>query len=466
MIPASPQPDHEKWQVLSSSNDSRWHDLARMGEFFLPIAALIFLATMYAVVYVYVWWDEWLPRDLSQFSLWLFVVANGLIVLGPLLAMIVGLQVIFRKTRQFVIDFYQPKEDEKLNPLIRRRLLGVLPLPPPLNMTFKYPFLVLRQPSLDDNHWARWFGGPATLVIYDGVAVYLERGNRFSRVVGPGLPMAFLERYERIKEVVDLRPQTKTGEVAAWTKDGIRIKVAIRAECQINASPEAVARSSSKFRFPFDPLAVKTAVERMTVRVGPDGELHESSWMDGAWGNITGWVISYVASHNLDELFLAPRANGNSNGSAAANQEDVAQILSHKIHVEELERIRKMLAQNGANVLSIQVTKVDMPGEVLELRARYWETDKQRIAALRNSRAEAERIRIREQAHAEAQRAMLNAITEQLEKIDASNLTEPLILSLSGIIDQGLDDPIVRPMIAKESFDVLNRVRKMLKDGF
>ena len=125
-----------------------------------------------------------------------------------------------------------------------------------------------------------------------------------------------------------------------------------------------------------------------------------------------------------------------------------------------------MLAQNGASVLSIHITNVEMPKEVLELRARYWETDKQRIAALRNSRAEAERIRIREQAHAEAQRAMLNAITEQLEKVDASNLTEPLILSLSGIIDQGLDDPIVRPMIAKESFDVLNRVRKMLKDGF
>jgi hypothetical protein len=61
---------------------------------------------------------------------------------------------------------------------------------------------------------------------------------------------------------------------------------------------------------------------------------------------------------------------------------------------------------------------------------------------------------------------MLNTITQRLEKVDPSNLTEPLILSLSGILDQGLDDPIVRPLIAKESFAVLERVRRMLNEGF
>jgi hypothetical protein len=279
--------------------------------------------------------------------------------------------------------------------------------------------------------------------------------------------MVFLERNERIKEVVDLRPQTKTGDVMPWTKDGIRIRLTIRAECQISASPEAIARSA-KFRFPFDPLAVKTAIESMTVGVSPEGELCESSWLEGAWGNITGSVLSYVAGHNLDELFLAPQQNGTSGLRPSENHpaNDIAQILSHKIREDELEKIRKGLAQNGVSVSSIQITNVQMPREVIELRAKYWETAKQRIAAVRNSRAEAERIRIREQAHAEAQRAMLGAITEKLEKVDANNLTEPLILSLSGIIDQGLEDPLVRSLIAKESFDVLNRIRKMLKEGF
>jgi hypothetical protein len=469
MTPSDEQRAYEKWQLLYSSADSRWQDLGRIGGLLVPAAGLLFLATMYAVIgYTYLFLEDWAPQQLTQLSRSLYLLRIGLVIFAPLLATIIGLLFIFTQARAFVVDFYQPKEDEKLGRLIRRKLLGVMPLPPPLNTWFKYPFLLIKTPSLDENHWARWFGGPATLVIYDGVAVYLERGSKFSRVVGPGLPMAFLDRDERIKEVVDLRPQTKSGEVTPWTKDGIRIKLTIRAECQISASAEALARSSSKFRFPFDALAVKKAVERITVRAKPDGELFESPWQEGAWGTITGSVISYVAGHNLDELFLAPRTNSDATFGSTENHvpNGIAQILSHKILATELAKIRNSLALNGVSVSSIQITKVEMPREVLELRARYWETAKQRIAALRNSRAEADRIRIREQAHAEAQRTMLNAITEKLEKVDPNNLTEPLILSLSGIIDQGLDDPIVRPLIAKESFDVLNRVRKMLKEGF
>jgi len=279
--------------------------------------------------------------------------------------------------------------------------------------------------------------------------------------------MPFLERHERIKEVIDLRPQTKIGVIMPWTKDGIRIKLTVRAECQITASPEAVVKST-KFRFPFDPLAVKTAVERMTVRIDPKGELYEASWLEGTWGTITGFINAYVAGHSLDELFLATDTNKNLSAELSENEpsENFEQILSHKISEEELEKIKKSLVQNGVKVIGIQIVHIELPNEVLELREKFWESVKQRVAALRNSRAEGDRIRIREQAHAEAQRTMLKAITQQLEKVDPKNLTEPLLLSLSGILDQGLDDPIVRPLIAKESFAVLERVRKMLKDGF
>jgi hypothetical protein len=167
-------------------------------------------------------------------------------------------------------------------------------------------------------------------------------------------------------------------------------------------------------------------------------------------------------------LFFAAQINRNTNAGVLesdSTHEDIEQILSHKLR-EELEKTKKGLALNGVKVLSIQITGVEVPKEVQELRGKYWESARQKIAAIRNSRAEADRIRIREQAHAEAQRTMLNTITQRLERVDPKNLTEPLLLSLSGILDQGLDDPIVRPLIAKESFAVLDRVRKMLNQGF
>jgi hypothetical protein len=100
------------------------------------------------------------------------------------------------------------------------------------------------------------------------------------------------------------------------------------------------------------------------------------------------------------------------------------------------------------------------------MRIKYWESAQERVAALRNSRAEADRIRAREQAHAEAQRTLLMTIIQSLERLDPESLTEPLLLSLSGLIDQSLDDPIVRPMIAKEAFAVLDRVRNLLRERF
>jgi hypothetical protein len=194
---------------------------------------------MYVVVgYEFVHMEEWIPHEINWFTYNFYLLRIILVILAPVIALTLGLIFIFNQVLAFVRSFYQPAEDEKLGRLVRRKLLGVIPVPPPLNNIFKYPFVVLKGPSLAENHWARWLGGPATLVIYDGVAVYLERGNKFSRVVGPGLPMSFLEQHERIKEVVDLRPQTKMGSVQPWTKDGIRIKFTIRAECQINASPK------------------------------------------------------------------------------------------------------------------------------------------------------------------------------------------------------------------------------------
>lgn len=454
---------HDNWQTRYSASESRWQDLSRGFGFLFPIITTITIITIYTALFIVVQHKEWFAgiTNISLFYASLF----GLIFL-PLFMMSTGLFLIFRHMKNFVSSVYQPAEDEKLTRLILRRLLGIPPFPPPLNTVFKYPFIVIREPKLEEKHWARWFGGPATLVIYDGVALYLERGNKFSRVVGPGAPMPFLERFERIKEVVDLRPQIKEDTIKPWTKDGIRIKMDIRVEIQINASQTAVL-NSSKFRYPFDADAVKSAVEFTSVRL-EDGKLQESDWIDSAWGNITGEFAGFVAAHSLDELFLSPRVESHVNGNQKNNdpEEDMEQLLSREISEQVTNKVSASLEKNGIKVLNLQITHVEVPEQVRKLRIKYWETVRLKISAQRNSRAEAEHIRARELTHAESQRTMLMTILKRLENVDPKDLTEPLILSLSGILDQGLDDPIVRPLIAKESFAVLERMRKLLEEKF
>lgn len=458
--------ERKNWQQRYSASESRWQDLGRIFRFLLPVLLAIFVASIYAVLFTVIRYDGWFDGITSRTSAYLALFRLYGMLLLPFIAMLAGLIFVLRQARELITGIHRPPEEDRLTPFILRKLMGVPPFPPPLNTMIKYPFVVIRDPEMPENHWARWFGGPATLVVYDGVALYLERGNKFSRVVGPGAPMPLLERHEKIKELVDLRPQTKEGEIAPWTKDGIRIKLGIRAEVQIDASAEATLESS-KFRYPFDAEAVKLAVEFTAVRPS-DGKLREVKWLDGVWGNITGSVIAFVAGHSLDELFLSPQMENQANPGRQNDDplEDMEQILSREISEQVTTGIREEMRKNGVKVLSLQITQIAVPEKVRELRTKYWESIRQKISAQRNSRAEAEHIRARELAHAESQRTMLMTIMKRLENVDPKDLTEPLILSLSGILDQGLDDPIIRPLVAKESLAVLERIRKLLGERF
>lgn len=460
--------DHEKWQTLYPPVESHWRDLGRIRELLFPIVGLVFLSTIYVIVgYAFVHMESWIPETLTFATYYLFLARIILVSLLPLILIALGLRYIFFHAREVVSSLYRPNPKIKLPPLMRRKLLGVPPFPPPLSKIIKYPFIVFHEPVLDEeDDWARWFGGPATLVIHDGTALYLERGNKFSRVVGPGAPMPLLERYETVAEVVDLRPQTRMGQVDMWTKDGIHINLSIKVEVQIHASPNAIEKSAN-LRYPFDALAVKAAVEFTSVGL-KDGKLEQRGWLESAWGIISGEVSTFVAGHSLDELFLAPQDENNPRSVNHKNRpvEKIEQILSRHITEQVTNNLQEKLQKNGVRVLNIQVTGITVPREVQELRTKHWESMREIISAQRNSRAEAERIRVRDQAHADAQRTILMTIIQKLEDIDADVMTEPLILSLSNILDQGLEDPMIRPWIANESLSVLEKMRKLLKERF
>ena len=152
------------------------------------------------------------------------------------------------------------------------------------------------------------------MILYDGVALYLEKGGNFSRVVGPGLPPPILERHETIKAAVDLRPQTVFSEnIKTWTKDGIEVQFDLRAEFQVASSEEARQRSvvlekgqdATHLRYPFDADSVQRVVESTAVTYNDDTKtLSEVTWEDLANGITTGTLRAYIAGHSIDELLL------------------------------------------------------------------------------------------------------------------------------------------------------------------
>jgi len=53
----------------------------------------------------------------------------------------------------------------------------------------------------------------------------LSEAESFSRVIGSGI--AFLDRYETIREIIDLRPQIKNWQSIAGQKTALKLKVHI-----------------------------------------------------------------------------------------------------------------------------------------------------------------------------------------------------------------------------------------------
>lgn len=172
----------------------------------------------------------------------------------------------FRFAVAFFTDFYQPPENIEPAKIIRYRLHGKFKLPAPFTMLFQFKYIMAKEGQLaKSDQWPAWtarnLGGPLLLIVFDGCALYIERGNRFSRVVGPGDKIPFLEWYETIKYVVDLRPKVREDKFDVWTKDGIKIEIRARVESRIGDPKKK--DPEGKLIYPYDPVAVQKPLSAM-----------------------------------------------------------------------------------------------------------------------------------------------------------------------------------------------------------
>lgn len=450
----------ERQQNISSSLESRWQDLNRISNLLFPILFLVFLTTLYIIVrYPFAYMESWAAEVVDNRTYYVFLLRAMFLSVSPIMITVIGLFFILKQIDSFIRKFYQVTGNEKISNVIRNRLLGIPPLPPPFNKIVLYPFVIIKGPSLDKSHWACWLGGPATLVIFEGFAAYLERDNGFSRVVGPGLPMPFLDRHERIREIIDLRPQIRDHIIQVWTKDGIQLKLTVKAEYQIDTSSR-----SDKLILPAEQTAIKLAVESESLGGNTDNNFYKLSWTDITWEILTESISSRILNYSIGELMFSSKTNLGLKTSHEDYSVHFSQTISVKIIDTELENVKHALKNIGVKILNLQITSIELPKDILEICIKYLEHINQKKLAIRNGRIEADRIRARAEARAEAKRATLRTIIESLKETDKNYLTEQLLFSLSSILDQGLEDPVVRPWVTNEIFIILERIQKLLDD--
>jgi hypothetical protein len=455
-----------------TAQEARRQDLNRLSLALTFIVPILLVAAIYSVTFFLPYlFSNFLETSLSGKIVILFVLA--IILVAPAILGFVGFKIIFGGSEKYAKSFYNLPDEVNVKDLIRRRVYG-LPYESPVAANMSSSFILVTNDKLDDKFsWASSFGGPAKLIIMDGYAVYLERGGKFSRVVGG---MAFLERYETIREIIDLHPQIKELPIDCWTKDGIKLNVHVLLECQIistenSTAPQVeAALEADKRIYPVYEKAVQAAVETASVAIwlGKDGKPEKYDWVAGVCGNIEGHIRTHTRSNTINDLLRA-EATGQTEVKQPLQRKTSKEITATRLLSSEFreliyEKCNKEIERLGARLINLHILKVENDILIDNQWKENWSAEWKSLNTITKGEAKAYNIRTKEKAHATAQKDMILAIAGSLENLDKKEMREHLILSLSGMLESSLVDPYVRAALPRETLETLEKLQNYLQE--
>jgi regulator of protease activity HflC (stomatin/prohibitin superfamily) len=323
----------------------------------------------------------------------------------------IGLYLALDHTGRFVRAFYGLKHDAHGRAFLRRRLFHLGAGASALIRDGEFKFEP-REEALDK------IGGPGTLSVHMGMAALLERGGVFSRIVGPG--KIELSPFERVRAIVDLRRQSRSKTETAYTKDGIEVKAEAtvsfwlmpRKDGEEIAPPQAkpswwemlrawLGRPPRPAR-PVDGLPASPDAIRSFVYDWPAGV---------AWdATVSSGLSDLIPQKMLDELWAPDDLDRN------PRREWVEELLN-----KAKEKQRK----NGIEVIDLSVGPLDVPEAVARQRREYWSAAWDKLSRLTTAEGEAEALRQRQAARADAQAELIQTIAQSFRMMAAAGMAQP-----------------------------------------
>lgn len=286
-----------------------------------------------------------------------------------------------------------------------------------LNMfgqTSAKPYLVIREGEIagDAGSMLARVGGPGLLVIYNDNAVITEQNGRLKRVLRPGYQR--LERFERVWEIVDLRPQHWVYTVGALTRDGIPISCDVDVSFKIDDRVDGIPiEPTDEMPYPFTEEAVFKAATCTRIRE-EERDDQVMKWTGRVViGDAEGALRSILARHRLDQL-VQPDQSGGSNRT----REEIRRQLT-----ASLENSAPGI---GARILSVDIGKIDVKVDLPkgEEQAAEELSDKVLQQWIETWQAELERVALAEGAAGEAALASLEIVSVQAQAELILTLTE------------------------------------------
>jgi hypothetical protein len=313
-------------------------------------------------------------------------------------------------------------------------------------------------------------GGPAPLIVYNDTAIVTEQGGRIGRVLGPGVQA--LARYEKVWEIIDLRPQRRVCQVCGLTKEGIPVScdLDICFEIADSAPTPQDTRRSPKSRSGIPYAYAEDAVRRAATSkwiCAPDAQTRMLNWDRRVVMIAEATLRDILATYRLDWLIRAPQPD----------QPYPRDEIRRRLKSELKEKIGII----GAQITEIELGQIQVrtpdrenaPTEevserLLEIVSQQWieawNADWSARALASRAEGEAELLRI-DAARIQAQAEMVIALTETLQPmLKSPEASEPYVLALRVVetLRWMSYDPGMREFMPPEAIRTLKRLQELL----
>lgn len=347
---------------------------------------------------------------------------------------------------RFIHTLYDTQNLREAHDFLHRCVFGMSELKPLLIV--REGQLAVGAGSLTDR-----VGGPCLILVYNDSALVTEKGGRLFRVLG-GPKLDFLEPFERVWGIVDLRPQRWPFTVNAMTKEGIpisckanitfkiddrfidqsgqvRVKQPVEAgdelkelqvptELDLNLDQkiiEELEKTGIGVPFPYTEEAVFNAATSIWMRIKqPDHTEQLRRWTGRVViGGVEGTLRNILAEYRLDWLLQSPQGK----------DEDPRDEIRKKLE-EKLAQSFGVGNSVGAKITNIDIGEIavrDVKDEQGQKMGLPQKVDTQWIEAWR---AGWEQKTVESRIEGEAKLARLNAAQIQAQAEMALTLTEAI----------------------------------------
>jgi regulator of protease activity HflC (stomatin/prohibitin superfamily) len=273
-------------------------------------------------------------------------------------------------------------------------------------------------------------GGPGKIIIAPGNAVVLEKAGKISRICGAGIVIT--TRFERIRQIFDLRPQFNIVSVenvvtANQIPLTIELGVGYRLKPASNPNTPGVIKDNMD-AFPVEEETLRRAAFNHTA----------GQWTGFGQGVVISNLRDQIMAHTLEELFeLVP----GSSGTPTVNRRRV-QIIEETIQKE----INEFAGNLGVLITGVDIRQIMLPGQVEESIYKGLELQ-----------IEAEAIAKRNEARGNLMNTFLDSIAQRTEKVGETELQVATTL-FAQVMQRALTDEVSR-------YQYLDRLRSLVALG-